>query len=79
MRVKLFKGTLRVVGRVSPNSLYNRSLATYDKGDAFSHEAAVGFIQLWGLSLRTQATAQPLSAGGGPSLLPEPDGPTDQR
>jgi len=79
VRVKLFKGTFRVVGRVSPNSLYNRSLATYDKGDAFSYEAAVGFIQLWGLSLRTQATAQPLSAGGSPSLLPEPDGPTDQR
>ncbi|WP_462408812.1 argininosuccinate synthase [Neobacillus sp. Marseille-QA0830] len=49
IRVKLFKGNHTVVGRKSEHSLYNEELATYTKGDAFDHNAAVGFIKLWGL------------------------------
>lgn len=49
IRVKLHKGNHMVVGRQSDNSLYNEALATYSKDDAFDHNAAVGFIQLWGL------------------------------
>ncbi|WP_066070041.1 argininosuccinate synthase [Neobacillus soli] len=49
IRVKLHKGHHTVVGRKSPYSLYNEELATYAKGDAFDHNAAVGFIKLWGL------------------------------
>ncbi|MEH7331591.1 argininosuccinate synthase [Neobacillus drentensis] len=49
IRVKLHKGSHTVVGRKSPYSLYNEELATYTKGDAFDHNAAVGFIKLWGL------------------------------
>jgi argininosuccinate synthase len=49
IRVKLHKGNHTVVGRKSPHSLYNEELATYTKGDAFDHNAAVGFIKLWGL------------------------------
>ncbi len=49
VRVKLFKGTHTVVGRKSETSLYNEELATYSKGDLFDHNAAVGFIKLWGL------------------------------
>ncbi|MGG5252180.1 argininosuccinate synthase [Neobacillus sp. SM06] len=49
IRVKLFKGNHTVVGRKSVHSLYNEELATYTKGDAFDHNAAVGFIKLWGL------------------------------
>ena len=55
VRVKLFKGSSMVVGRESPKSLYNLSLATYDKGDKFDASAAVGFIHLWGLPVTTQA------------------------
>ena len=58
VRLKLFKGGCRVVGRKSPFSLYKHSLATYDKGDEFDHSAAVGFIHLWGLPARTQAQVQ---------------------
>ena len=58
VRLKLFKGICRVVGRKSPFSLYKHSLATYDKGDEFDHSAAVGFIHLWGLPARTQAQVQ---------------------
>ncbi|WP_085524238.1 argininosuccinate synthase [Tuberibacillus sp. Marseille-P3662] len=49
VRVKLHKSTHVVVGRQSDNSLYNEQLSTYNKGDAFDHNAAVGFIKLWGL------------------------------
>lgn len=49
IRVKLHKGNHAVVGRKSPYSLYNEELATYSKGDAFDHNAAVGFIKIWGL------------------------------
>ncbi|WP_026573493.1 argininosuccinate synthase [Bacillus sp. UNC438CL73TsuS30] len=49
IRVKLHKGNHMVVGRKSVHSLYNEELATYAKGDAFDHNAAVGFIKLWGL------------------------------
>jgi len=52
IRVKLFKGNHFVVGRKSANSLYNEELATYSKGDLFDHNAAVGFIKLWGLSTK---------------------------
>ncbi len=49
IRVKLFKGHAIVVGRRSEQSLYNERLATYTANDAFDHDAAVGFITLWGL------------------------------
>ncbi|WP_353948551.1 argininosuccinate synthase [Sporolactobacillus sp. Y61] len=55
VRVKLFKGNHVVVGRASENSLYNEKLATYTKGDAFDHNAAVGFIKLWGLPTKVNA------------------------
>jgi len=53
--VKLFKGSATVVGRESPNSLYQASLATYSSGDRFRQEMAEGFIYVWGLPARTWA------------------------
>lgn len=55
IRVKLQKGNHTVVGRQSPYSLYNEELATYSKGDMFDHNAAVGFIKLWGLPTKVYA------------------------
>ena len=49
VRVKLFKGSCRVVGRLSPHSLYRERLATYSARDQFDQRAAEGFIKLWGL------------------------------
>jgi len=60
VRVKLFKGNCQIVGRKSPYSLYDYSLATYDKGDVFDQGASPGFIHIWGLPVRTQAQVQPL-------------------
>ncbi len=55
IRVKLLKGSLMVVGRKSPYSLYDEGLATYAKGDEFDHKSAIGFIYCWGLPNRTAA------------------------
>jgi argininosuccinate synthase len=63
VRVKLFKGNCQIVGRKSPYSLYDYSLATYDKGDAFDQSASPGFIHIWGLPARTQAKVQPEPPG----------------
>lgn len=49
VRVKLFKGHAIVEGRKSPYSLYDEKLATYTPDDEFDHNAAVGFIKIFGL------------------------------
>src|SRR5438093_4769616 len=43
-RVKLHKGTAVAVGRKSPKSPYDFSLATCEKGDTFGRHAAAAFI-----------------------------------
>lgn len=53
VRVKLYKGSVMVVGRKSPYSLYDEGLATYAEGDVYDHNAAVGFIYCWGLPNKT--------------------------
>jgi argininosuccinate synthase len=64
VRLKLVPWHCAVVGRKSEHSLYNHALATYDSGDQFDHNAALGFIKLWGLPLSTQAQAQLLPSIG---------------
>ena len=59
VRLKLFKGDCRIVGRKSPHALYDQALATYDAGDRFDHTAAVGFIKIWGLPVETAARKAP--------------------
>ncbi len=55
IRLKLFKGDCRVVGRKSPFALYDQGLATYEEGNTFDHTAAEGFIKIWGLPVETAA------------------------
>jgi len=55
VRMRLDHGSAIVAGRRSPLSLYDKSLATYDEGDAFDHKSAVGFIEIFGLPLRVEA------------------------
>jgi len=62
VRIRLHKGSAQVVGRSSPYSLYRTKLATYSEGDQFDHQAAVGFIKLVGLPVRTQAEVQGTAA-----------------
>ncbi|MBV9259159.1 MAG: argininosuccinate synthase [Ktedonobacteraceae bacterium] len=64
VRIKLARGKCSIVGRKSEHSLYDLGLATYETGDQFDHNAALGFIKLWGLPLSTQAQAQLLPSIG---------------
>ncbi|TVP68703.1 MAG: argininosuccinate synthase [Leptolyngbya sp. LCM1.Bin17] len=55
VRMKLFKGNARVVGRQSDLALYSDALATYNADDQFDHKAAEGFVYVWGLPTRVWA------------------------
>ncbi len=56
VRLKLYKGNVEVVGRSSPNSLYDEELVTFEEGAiAYDHNDAAGFIKLNALRLRTLA------------------------
>ena len=61
VRMKLHRGKAIVAGRKAAKSLYDRGLATYDRGDTYDQSAAVGFINIWGLQTRTQARTQLLA------------------
>jgi argininosuccinate synthase len=55
VRVQLHAGVAMVTGRVSPESLYDFDLATYDTGDTFDQSHAKGFIELWSLPSKISA------------------------
>jgi argininosuccinate synthase len=55
VRVRLIRGRAVVVGARSPFALYDKSLATYGHGDRFRHDAAGGFIEIWGLPVAAGA------------------------
>jgi argininosuccinate synthase len=51
--LKLFKGSVRVVTRSSPNAVYDADLASFaESGGLFSQSASPGFIELWSLQSR---------------------------
>jgi argininosuccinate synthase len=51
--LKLFKGSVRVVTRSSPNAVYDADLASFaESGGLFSQAASPGFIELWSLQSR---------------------------
>ncbi len=62
VKVKLHKGHCVVVGRKSPDSLYKKELATYEKGDKFDQSLAKGFIQIWGLPYKGSVKRKAQSA-----------------
>jgi argininosuccinate synthase len=49
VKIKMQKGSLRVVGRESKYSLYKNDLATYAAGSTFDQGLAKGFVEIWGL------------------------------
>jgi argininosuccinate synthase len=65
VRLKLYKGTVRVVGRQSPYSLYDQDLVTFEEGAvAYDHRDAAGFIKLNALRLRTLGKRDRRAKGG---------------
>ncbi len=55
VRLKLYKGNCIVVGRRSPNSLYNKELASFESEEVYDQRDAEGFIRLNGLRLRVRS------------------------
>jgi argininosuccinate synthase len=54
VRLRLYKGSVAVVGRSSPYSLYDQELVTFEEGKvAYDQRDAEGFIRLNALRLRT--------------------------
>jgi len=49
VKLKLFKGSVRVVGRKSKYSLYSHDVATYGAESTFDQRMANGFVKLWGM------------------------------
>jgi argininosuccinate synthase len=51
--LRLYKGSVRVVTRSSPNAVYDADLASFaESGGLFSQAATPGFIELWSLQSR---------------------------
>ncbi len=55
-RLKLYKGNVTVVGRKSPDSLYDRDVVTFEEDSVYDQKDAAGFIKLNALRLRLAAS-----------------------
>ncbi|HEV2263397.1 MAG TPA: argininosuccinate synthase [Stellaceae bacterium] len=55
VRLKLYKGAVRVVGRKSPHSLYSLAHVTFEADQVYDQRDAEGFIKLNALRLRLAA------------------------
>ena len=55
VRLKLFKGNVTAVGRMSKFSLYREDFATFGQEDVYDQSDAEGFIRLYGLPLKVRA------------------------
>lgn len=55
VRMELYKGSCRVLGRKSDMSLYERDFATFEADQVYRQQDAEGFIRLNALRLRIQA------------------------
>ncbi|HAY72381.1 MAG TPA: argininosuccinate synthase [Ruminococcaceae bacterium] len=56
VRLRLYKGNVINAGVWSPYSLYREDIATFDAGGEYRQSDATGFISLYGLPTRVQAT-----------------------
>jgi len=63
VRLRMQRGSLRVVGRESKYSLYKDNLATYAAGSTFDQNLAKGFVELWGLQSITASSVADKAAG----------------
>jgi argininosuccinate synthase len=63
VRLKLFKGSVQVVGRKAPRTLYSHAFATFEKDTVYNQRDAEGFIKLNALRLRIGALAGEMGEG----------------
>jgi argininosuccinate synthase len=67
VRLKLFRGNAMVVGRRSPQSLYDERIATFEADTVYNQRDAEGFIKLNALRLRLAGKTE---RGHAPFLTP---------
>jgi len=65
VRLKLYKGSVSVVGRRSPHSLYDSRLASSSQADWLDKRWAEAFTALWSLPVRVAARQQPAEPDAG--------------
>lgn len=53
--LKLYKGNVTPVSRVSPFSLYDEAIATMEGGGSYNQNDATGFLRIQGLPIRVQS------------------------
>lgn len=58
VKLKLYKGNVRIAGSYSEYSLYNESIASFATGALYDHKDADGFIKLFGLPIEVRARMQ---------------------
>src|SRR5579875_785989 len=58
VKLRCEPGACYVIGRRSPESLYELDLATYSAGDRFRHQDAEGFVRIFGLGVETWSRRQ---------------------
>jgi argininosuccinate synthase len=63
VRLKLYKGSVSVLGRHSRASLYREDYATFGQDDVYSQADAEGFINLFGLQMKVKAMMEILDGG----------------
>ncbi len=51
-KIKLYKGSVTILGRKSPHSLYRQDVATFEEDNVYNQADAEGFIKLNALRLR---------------------------
>ncbi|MGD0566661.1 MAG: argininosuccinate synthase [Candidatus Goldiibacteriota bacterium] len=52
VKLKLYKGNIRVAGKTSPFSMYSEAMATFEEEEVYNQKDAEGFINLFGLQLK---------------------------
>jgi argininosuccinate synthase len=52
VKLKLYKGGIRVAGKTSPYSMYSEAMATFEEEEVYNQKDAEGFINLFGLQLK---------------------------
>jgi len=57
-RLKLYKGSLTLVGRKAPRSLYSKAISTFEKDTIYVQKEAEGFIRLNALRLKLPALSR---------------------
>ncbi len=71
VKLKMQRGSLRIVGRESQHSLYRNELATYSADSTFDQSLAKGFVELWGLQ---STVANMIERGQGSEISENKDG-----